>query len=199
LKSSQSFLPFLLLAALLSAPAYCDVVSEIELPGLTGSYTGADIRIAEFVLGNTPGEIYGMQLRLTGVLHPGTQDCSCLPSYPYQSMGMHYLSYIQDQMTAPDSRWEGTYGLGTDFSDWSNVDFRFVITFAPVNGATWDSMLDGSGTIALNTAGLVLDWRYCYGMEEPSCEITGAVLIIDADISVPTAYSTWGAVKSIMR
>ena len=190
----------LILVCIFSAPAQGGEITEFELPGLYGTYNGSQERFDGFTFVRLPGEIYNLQLRLTGVLHPGTMECFGGSIPQYMSLGLNYSTSIWDPDAGPEGMWEAAYEQEPgDYLDWSDVPFEFTVTYSPQSGTGEDFLSGGTGSVILDTVESVPNPGDCWRTVKSSCEITGAALIVDADIIVSTGYSSWGAIKSLMK
>ncbi len=188
----------LTLIACISTPAFCGEITEIELTDLTGTYIWLDSKSTTFQFDRIPQNIYGMQVRIVGVLSPGTQYCECGGLGMHCTIGMRFVAEIPD--TNPDVRWIAIDQIRPESFNWDDVEFELTIEFEPRNGVAWDILEDGIGQVNLLSreqfSNCPCDLVYPYF---PSSIITSVKLIVDADIIVGTEESSWGAIKSLMK
>ncbi len=190
---------FFVLLFCFSISAYCGEITEIELTDLTGTYVWRDSQISNFQFDHIPQHIYGMKILLVGVLSPGTQNCEGGQVGLDGSLGMVFHAILPDTTTPPNGRWVAAYQIETEYFDWGDIDFEVTLTLVPQNGATWDFLADGSGNLTIETRELFRNEYLYLKLDEPSCNMISATLIVDADIKVGTEQSSWGLIKSLMR
>jgi hypothetical protein len=170
---------------------------EVLLPELHGLYSTATIteRVSEFQLDTIPSTVYNVWLKLSGIQYAGSWcfDGWCAP-WPFAFAA-----------SIPDSSNGGIWGANAEIStncvcqDYSEP-FSIEIPFVASNGATWELLRSGTGTIALN--GKPGPWWHCfdcYPWFEPSAEVEYAALVIEGDFIVATRTLTWGSIKSLFR
>jgi hypothetical protein len=63
---------------------------------------------------------------------------------------------------------------------------------------TWDFLLDGEGSFTLYGQPVISTCEITSN-PPPTFTITGAWILVDADIPTPAASASWGAVKAIYR
>jgi hypothetical protein len=169
----------------------------IPLPELHGMYSTAGIteRMYEFQLDTIPSTVYNVWLRLSGIQYAGSW---CLDGWcgPW---GFAFAASI------PDSSNGGLWAANDLINAWCvcqgySEPFSIDIPFIASNGATWELLRSGVGTIGLN--GEPGPWNHCYecyAWFEPSANVEYAALVIEGDFIVATRTLTWGGIKSLFR
>ena len=183
------------LLVLLVAPAAHAAVFEIPLPELAGTYPDVSTptgRSATFHLPGLPAVVHGVSLRLRGTTGVGIIRC---PS------GDHpWVTQTEGDMPAGvHELWSaGAFGPPAAGPFETIAPMEFISFSTPQVLPNWAFLDDGVGTILLSggPAGTLLD---CEDLDMPSLEVTEATLLVDADIPVPTAKTSWGRIKTIYR
>ena len=191
----NTLLGLMLLA--LAVPARADIFT-IALPGLHGLYDNVtqagSSRTTSFQLPGPPAVVRGARLHLVGTTEIGTLHCGALGELVYP---WHTVS--QGQMLAsPDKYW---------IAEANNPDSAGAFdTIAPFLGLTssgpptWDFLSDGQGDITLDGGTAIVLLGGCTTSDPPpTFTVTGAWLLLDADIPVPAAATSWGAIKATYR
>jgi hypothetical protein len=169
----------------------------IPLPELHGLYSTATIteRMSEFRLDTIPSTVNNVWLRLSGIQYAGSWclDGWCGPwsfafaaSIPDSSNGGSWAA----------SDLINTHCVCQDYSEPFSIEIPFVAS----NGATWELIRSGMGTISLN--GEPGPWNHCFdclAWFEPSAIVEYAALVIEGDFIVATRTSTWGSIKALFR
>jgi hypothetical protein len=170
---------------------------EIPLPQLHGLYSTAGIteRISEFQLDTIPSTVYNVWLKLSGIQYAGSWclDGWCGP-WPFA-----FATSIPDSNSG--GSWLASAKVSTncvcqDYSEPFSVEIPFVAS----DGATWQLLLSGRGTIDLN--GKPGPWNHCFdcwAWFEPSADVQYAALVIEGDFIVATRGLTWGSIKALFQ
>ena len=175
---------------------------EIPLPQLSGHYDQASYwptRQMTFRFDRLPIDISGVSIKLQGFYDPGYWYCDFgVPfSFPV-AWPIRFLATMSDSVTGGVWRAERViYGLNYGM-DLSPFDFVTTVAFLPQNGASWDFLRAGRGSLLLNArpeamsgGGLSCNSRY------PKANVYIATLIVDADYQIGTEQSTWGSIKAL--
>ena len=192
----KTLIALLMLAVAVLARA--DVFS-IPLPGLHGLYDNVTqnggSRTTSFQLPGPPAIVRGAKLHLVGTTEVGTLHCGALGElvYPWNTQSQGQM------LDGPGKYW---------LAEASNPDtagaFDTIASFQglAISGSdpTWSFLFDGQGEITLlgGTAGVLLG-GCTTSWPPPTFTVTGAWLLVDADIPVPAGTTSWGAVKAIYR
>jgi hypothetical protein len=187
-KSAVAFC-LVLAGSLLAGPSHAAVM-EIPLPALLGTYpidAQHAERTASLVLPSLPAVIYGASLRISGTTVTGTITCD--PDPP----GDWPIDFLAS-MGVPSHHWLGGGFAGPTGS------FTWVYSFqaVPINGTTWDFLLDGEADVTLwgAPASTIPE---CMTAGSPTATVTEAVFIIDAEFPTAVETTTWGRIKSLYR
>jgi hypothetical protein len=188
--------PSILLAALVALCARIATAETIQVPvtGLQGSYTHGGYRAATFSLGSPVDSVRSVVIRCsgtaqTGLLCVGGPLCGPTTCNPW-------ISSLYSDIDSDEG-----HAL---FAGLSNLDGSFVAadTFHVVMGDSWESVLDGSGTLKLGIMPVAL-LPECQLQPEsvsPLVIIDSVTLIFDVVVSAtPVSRRTWGQLKSHYR
>lgn len=190
-----------LIILLVSLTLACSVLGAekrtIPLPELHGLYSTAAIteRISEFRLDTIPSTVYNVWLRLSGIQYAGSW---CLDGWCFP-WAFSFAASIPD--SSNDGSWEANDMISTHcICQGYSEPFSIEIPFVASNGATWELLRSGIGTVDLN--GEPGPWNHCFdclAWFEPSVAVEYAALVIEGDFTVATETSTWGSIKSLFR
>jgi len=178
------------LLLLFAATAASADVFQIPLPEVLGTYSGA--RTATFHLPGIPAVVRGASLHLVGTTEVGVVTCD---DYPGPSQHPWPTESIGEMLDGPGKYWyadtinpsvAGPFDTTTPF-----------FTYPPA--ATWAFLLDGEATITLYGGPTITLLGCSTSSPPPSFTVTGAWILVDADIPTPAATKSWGAVKAIYR
>jgi hypothetical protein len=174
----------------LAASARATVI-EVPVPGLLGPYPPSSTdytRTTSIKLPAIPTVIHGVSLRISGTQAMGHLVC---PLGTFQDWPMLF----EASMEQDENHWWLAPYKPTDTS------FTLTVQFdpSPPEDASWEFLMDGSGTIKLYGAPNFLEGPCWENPVAPAGEITDAVLIVDADVALPVEASTWGKIKGLYR
>ncbi len=173
-------------------------IVQYELPGLLGTYTeeGITSRSTDFQFDRMPDTIYSVKLMLAGVLAQGTQFCDF--GGINAPLGMNFTSTVPD--TISDGIWNVDYDIEGHSHDWNDIEFDSTLSFISKNDETWEFLEAESGIVVIHASNMPLAiYNHCGVLDDPSCEIVSAAIIIDADFQVGIESLSWGAIKSLLR
>jgi hypothetical protein len=171
-------------------------IYEIALPDLQGTYdpgtqNGAT-RTATFHLPGIPAVVRGATLHLVGTTGVGTVYCGA-SQYPWNTQTMGQM------LDGPGKYWlaeADNPGVAGPFD--TNTSFFGYTASGPA--PTWNFLSDGEGEITLNVGLPPILLGGCYtSWPPPTLDLTGAWILVDADIPTPASTRSWGAVKAIYR
>jgi len=187
----KTLLAVLLLAV--AGPARADIFS-IPLPGLLGLYDNetqaGSSRNTTFQLPGPPAVVRGARLHLVGTTEIGTLTCGPQQNhYPWNTVTQGVM------LDGPNKFW---------IAEAANPDtagaFDTNTAFEGIPNPTWSFLSDGQADITLyGGTGVVLLGGCSTSDPPPTFTVTGAWILVDADIPVPAATTSWGAVKAIYR
>ena len=192
---TKPLLALILLAA--SVPARADIFS-IPLPGLLGLYdnvteTGSR-RTTTFQLPGPPAVVRGARLHLVGTTEIGTLHCGAQGQlvYPWNTLTQGVMLDGPDKFWIAEAANPDTAGAFD-----TNAVFEGLSYSGPI---TWNFLSDGQGDITLyGGTGIVLLGGCTTSDPPPTFTVTGAWILVDADIPVPAATTSWGALKATYR
>jgi len=180
----------MLLTFLFAATAASADVFQIPLPEVLGTYSGA--RSATFHIPGIPAVVREASLHLVGTTEVGIVTCD---DYPTPSQHPWITQSMGEMLDGPGKYW---YAEAFNPSVAGPFDTTApFFTFPPA--ATWDFLLDGEGTMTLYGGPAITLLGCSTSSPPPSFTVTGAWLLVDADIPTPAAKASWGAVKAIYR
>jgi hypothetical protein len=190
------FLILCLIALAVPAGASTFTIPLPELVGAYGTYESAP-RTATFHLPGTPAVVRGATLHLVGTTEVGVMTCdtaggggettdSPWPTETFAEMnstpdGLYMCEHVNPNVAGAFESFESFFG--------------YAYGSAPV---TWDFLLDGEGSLTLSgfPVGMVL----CSSSgPPPTLAVTGAWMVVDADIPTPAPAKSWGALKAAYR
>ena len=164
-------------------------VREFQLPELFGRYPVSSSIAERSVQLNLPamGVIHSVSFRSSETTAVGAVQCEGAPVLPWSTELYAYLpgdgagSWLASEHMPEAS---GDFG-------WTS-DFRAQCC----SNATWDFLLDGKAHLIVYGAPLILVGICAPIGPPPTIDLTEAVLIVDAEFTVSTENSTWGAIKA---
>jgi len=173
-----------------SAPAPASYWVEVPVTGLNGYYGwGLTQTVGTFTASVNPVEIIQARLRIIGNL--------VWPSY-YGCPGGNYLVngvYFYATMPASSGEW---------VTNTTYVDQRFAfitwLDFSPADGATWDFLSGGTGTVCLTgwARALPEGCRYDHGSSDTTAEVTEAYILVELRDPTPVHQTSWGRIKILL-
>ena len=166
---------------------------EIPLPELSGSYNPATRQVT-FRFDRLPIQIYGAAIKLRGWTAPGYSACdNGIPEIVRPTI---LTATMYDSTTA--GIWRATSVLGTGPFYEAPFDFEITLEFSSTNGATWQFLKAGRGTLVLQgvARGHPAGGFHCIG-PTPNTKVYLVTLIVDADYQIGTDSSTWGSIKAL--
>jgi hypothetical protein len=175
-----------LLAAVLSGPltslAYAEAV-EVPLPELTGWYYTLSPREVPFSIELDPSRIAKAQIRVKGLILPAPTTCN-------------YFNGANFAATVPAST--GEFATPLSYIDVIGSEFAYGWDFKPADGASWQFLAEGGGTIEFlayprpltNGCSYVHD---VYGQ----VEVTYVSLLFELEEQVSTEERSWGQIKAL--
>lgn len=189
----RTVLALLLLAV--AVPARADIF-EVPLPELLGLYDpgvqGGLSKTATFHLPGPPAVVRGATLHLVGTTEVGTIYCGA-NEYPW------FTTSSGQMLDGPNQYWVAEAdnpGAAGPFD--TNGTFKPLSIQAPA--PTWGFLSDGQADITLFVSTPPILLGGCYSSwPPPKATVTGAWIRVDADIPVPAAGTSWGALKAIYR
>ena len=139
----------------------------------------------QFSLVIDPDAILSASIRLHGNL----------PWPSYMNCGGYNGIIFTLQMPATTGTWD------VEFYVDQRVNFQRVYPFQSADGATWDFLADGNGSVSCSgVAGpLPPGCGYIHGGCCPMGEVTYASLLFEYDASVPVEITTWGRIKALYQ
>jgi hypothetical protein len=187
MRTATTILTALLLVGATAARAE---VFQIPLPEVLGTYSGA--RTATFHLPGIPAVVRGASLHLVGTTEVGILFCDDYPA-PTQHP---WFTQTSCQMLDDSGNFWFSEANNPSVAGPFDTTAPFV-TYPPA--ATWAFLADGEGTLTLY-GGPAIYVLMCSSLTPPpSFTVTGAWLLVDADIPTPAATSSWGRVKAMYR
>jgi hypothetical protein len=186
-----------MLMELAAVNAASSEIVEIPLPALNRTYrcdsTGCDNwDTASVQLERVPETVYGVWIRVSGTVTAGQFWCDFGWPPPYMiPVGMQFGADMYDSL---NGHW---WGAGFVTLDESGT-FQYQAQFGQCCGATWEFLRSRKADVRLGA------WPNCAFLEceprvWPEATVNEAVLVIEADWSVATRGSSWGAIKSLYR
>ena len=177
----------LLMLLVLATRARAEIY-EVPLPELLGAYPA--VHQATFHLPGSPAAVRGASLRLVGTTEVGTATCFNgdlpWPTETYSEMPGNDFMYTAE---SSNGNVPGPFQIIVPFS-------AFVPAGHPA--PTWDFLLDGEGSFTLYGQPVITVCEIT-SSPPPTFTITGAWILVDADIPTPAATASWGAVKAMYR
>jgi hypothetical protein len=188
----RNLLALILLAG--AVPARADIFT-IALPGLHGLYDIAtqagSSKTTAFQLPGPPVVVRGATLHLVGTAEIGTLRCGGQGEFVYP-WHTHTLGQMLDG--------SGKYWLSEAVNPDTAGAFDTIAAFEGLSSPTWSFLSDGQGEITLfGGTDIVLLGGCTTSWPPPTFTVTGAWILVDADIPTPTAAKSWGAVKAFYR
>ena len=184
--------PMLLTALFLfAATAASADVFQIPLPEVLGTYSyGA--RSATFQLPGIPAVVRGASLHLVGTTEVGVVTCD---DYPAPSQHPWTTRSLGEMLDGPGKYWDAESDNGTVAGPFDTTApfLKYPAT------ASWAFLNDGEGTLTLYGWPAPTLLGCSTSNPPPSFTVTGAWILIDADIPTPAATASWGAVKAMYR
>jgi hypothetical protein len=178
---------------------------EIPLPALSGSYTfsyTARQITREMILrfDRLPITIYGVSIRLQGYIDRGWWECD-FGSIPIPvPIDMYFTATMADSVTGGSWRARTfitcpvhVYGM----TPYPPCEFDVIISFLPVNDASWDFLRAGRAHIALSGEPGYIGVGFDCIHYDPEGHLYLATLVVDADYQIGARSSTWGGIKAL--
>ena len=190
-------------ALLLTAPAVASAeVFVFPLPATLGTYPCAPAcpgRTATFQLPGTPVVVHGASLHVTGTAEVGTIACDDGSPPPTVLLWPTVLGGTMSD--PPNNGWTASADmpLTTGPFDWTAPFTTFAVVGLGIKPATWAFLSDGVGEITINGGPDGMLAGCIPTSPPPTLNLTGAWLLVDADIPVPAHAASWGSVKAIYR
>jgi len=189
----------LLACLFLAAPALARAdLFVVPLPGAAGLYSAGPapattVRTATFHLPGPPALIRGVSLHVTGTTEVGTIACDEIPG------PLAWPTAVSGQMlVAPQGGWivYGPMPTTAGAFDWTAPFLSFQTGPGTVG---WTFLSTGTGQVTINGGPSSFVLTCGPSSPPPTVTITGAWLVVDADIPVPARGASWGRLKAVYR
>ena len=172
----------------------------MPLSGLSGSYAPWAMREITLRFDRLPITIYGVSIRLKGYTDRGWEDCDIGQIPIPVPIDMYFTATMPDSVTA--GSWRARTFITCPVDIWGVTpfppcEFDVMISFLPMDGASWDFLRAGRAHIALSSEPGPINGGFDCNHQDPMGHLYLATLVIDADFQIGTRPSTWGSIKAL--
>jgi hypothetical protein len=188
----------LLLVVIPSNPADAQIWIEVPVDGLNGYYGGntyygdSTHTDGTFTTDINFNDIKRCRLRLTGnLVWPSYYSCSGPPATA--ALSVNGYNFVANMSTI-----SGAWTTNPVYVN-QRVGFVTYLDWIPVDGATWEFLAGGTGSLVLSGIPRALPegCSYDHGSSDTTAEVTDAILMFEMFEPNPVESSTWGRIKSL--